>query len=233
MPRYLIARMRLPIGSCPIVVPHGPHSGDKNDTDGSLWKETTGVTLKLRRKGEFVIVLTDSNSHVHSVESDEASHAEHFRQFAEKLDLALNIGEEPLPTFCWDDTHFVQDDYILTSDSLAVVPGSTRIPEWAHHAEAGYHEPLLMDIILTPVPPQMYASKRKPRFDRAKLQLPEVQQCIRKGLAQISTPPAYIEQTTRGFLVARAVRSVVEEVAPCELKPRKQHWVSDRSCKLI
>ena len=91
----------------------------------------------------------------------------------------------------------------------------------------------MLDILPQSKPQHMNASRRKPHFDRAKLQRPEVQQCIKRELAKIMTPPAYFEQTTRAHLVARAIRSVVEYAAPLEKKPQGQHWISDRSHKLV
>ena len=171
-------------------------------------------------------MFTDSNSHFHETDNDEATYAEAFKAFLAKLQLDSNTGDEALETMWVSSERAVQDDYIATSCGVDVVPGSQRVAEWAHIPDGRFHEPVVIQAKLVPKPLKTTASRRLPAFDRSKLADPAVQEKIRSDLASIVPPPISVEQTTRAHVVARAVRSVIENAAPPEKKPRKQHWIS-------
>ena len=156
-----------------------------------------------------------------------------FLDFLRDLQLASNVSPSPLASYWFDEEKFVQDDYVLTSVGLEVEAHSQRIVEWAHQPDGGYHEPVAIRLKVMPKPRVASVSRRVPQFDRNKLQDPAVQEKIRTDLASIVAPPIHFEQSTRSHVLTQAVRNVIENAAPKERKPKRQHWLSATSKSLI
>ncbi len=116
-----------------------------------------------------------------------------------------------------------KNDYILTSSGMDVIPGSVALPEWAHTTKGSFHEPIMIDFRPLIRPQDLTSCRRKLLFDRGRLKDVDVQEQIIRELGQLSTPPACVEQSSRNFLLTQAIRSVLEEAAPIERKPRKHH----------
>ena len=232
-PEVLAARMITPAFTVLHVVAHGPHAGRGEAAVGCYWKKLTKDVLAVAHKDDRIILMTDSNSHLHAQDGAEVTHAAFFATALRDLSLANNIADDPLPTFeSWTGST-VQDDYVATSSNISTVRNSQRIIDFAHSAEAAYHEPVALDIKIHASPMDVVASRRAPAFDRSKLKDPVIQQAIVDRLAVIEVPPKHLEQTTRCHLLSSAIHDVLVSEAPLERKVPRQSWISEHTMKAI
>ena len=88
----------------------------------------------------------------------------------------------------------MQDDYIGTCQGVTSDAHSLQVPTFAHFVEAGYHEPLLMEIRIQPGKYQVYASRRSLKYDKRKLKGPDTIHRIQAALSQVVLPSISIEQ---------------------------------------
>ena len=99
MPRLIVARVRLAIGTFLIAVTHGPHMRSKTDEPKAYWDDFVSKVKKALRPGDRLLVTADANAHVHSREPAEMVHAEYFTSAMERLGLVANTGDEAMPTY--------------------------------------------------------------------------------------------------------------------------------------
>ena len=114
-----------------------------------------------------------------------------------------------------------------------MIPESVVLPVWSHSTKKSVHEPIMLDFSPVIKSSVVTSSRRTPMFDKARLQDADVQSHIKRELARLSTPPAFLEQFTHNFLLSRAIRGIVEQAAPKEKKPRTNHWISERTRQIV
>ena len=227
-PRRLVVRMELPVFSVLFVVAYGHYqAGHDVGVVCGFWKETGQQVCRLRRKGEHVVCLCDGNAHLHAGNEIERVHADHMREALEKMELCSNIAEKSFETYCMSNGDYVQNDYIATSGGISVDLGSMVVPDFAHSALGGFHEPLMARLQISPAPVSIAGSRRHAQFDRKALQEPAVQARVRVRLAELSTPSRYVEQTTRSHMLSSAIHGILCEEAPKPRKVMRKSWISD------
>ena len=110
-------------------------------------------------------------------------HASHFLSFMSKLGLVPNMGDEAMPTYWSDADNSFQNDYILTSVGMGVIPESVVLPVWPHSTKGYFQEPIMLDFSPAIKSQVVTSSRRTPMFDRARLQDADVQSHIKRELA--------------------------------------------------
>ena len=68
--------------------------------------------------GEKIVMMIDTNSHLHSEAAADVAHAIHFRRALKALGLTPDICMGPLITYSTGDGAGVQDDYIVTTTDV-------------------------------------------------------------------------------------------------------------------
>ena len=92
---------------------------------------------------------------------------------------------------------------------------------------------VIMDVVINCGARDTSVSRRKLRFDKRKLQDPQVVASLKHELGKILVPSRDIEQRSRAHIVNEAISEVLEAVAPLEQKVPRQHWVSDHTMIII
>ena len=104
---------------------------------------------------------------------------------------------------------------------------------FVHNAAASFHEPVRIQLRVQPKPMFILGPRRVMEFDRNQLAYPAVRSRVIERLGEIRTPSKYVEQSSRAHVVTEAVRGILEDVAPKSRKTPHQHWISQRTMKLI
>ena len=185
--RLLIVRLAMPICNCLLVSAHGLHwkAGRCVGEVAEAWAHVTTAVNQLKQPGDRVIMGTDGNAHLHAMGLQDMEHAAHFRRALMDMEMAPNIGEEPVATYQITEERGVQDDYICTSSSVHMCRASTKIVDMAHLVEKGNHEMLAADFLIQPRPAAVPISRRKLKYDKNKLNDPRVGEVLRARLAKL------------------------------------------------
>ena len=107
------------------------------------------------------------------------------------------------------------------------------VGDFAHAAEATYHEPVVLSVKMRVEVQQVTASRRIPGYDRSQLQHPVVKQELRRRLQEVETPSKHVEQSTRAHVVNESIRGILADIAPKPRKVPRQRWITALTMEII
>ena len=136
--------------------------------------------------------MKDANAHLHGVTTAKVERVDHFMSALADLSLCPHLVERPLNTFATSSRFSAQDDYLAISAGVHASHESAMVEDFAHVAEAAFHEPILIDVLVWPTPQAVTVSRRKPTFYRRKLSNPNVLVAVKQGLSEIEAPPIQV-----------------------------------------
>ena len=240
-PRLLIATVITRWLAMLLVVPHGPHIHDNDDTaPETFWRKATTLTNKYRTHASRICVLTDANAQRNTTKTAAAKHAAHFERYLEALQLRdvtnsdeVNTQLTKHITFHPSQGHGLQNDYIAISGPIVPIPGTIRtLDDMVTMITKPDHDPILADVLLLPSQCDVTASRRQPPYARHAIK--HNAERIRTALATLPLLSNTIEPTTHAHYLNAQLLEVLQQTCPHTDKAPKRHsHITDRTHHMV